>query len=131
MAGVSVPRKPARSPPHDRGPLPVPGGASRPMSVAEGEATREAAAAPGRPSGARPADDGLQGRVVPFRLIAVQLALVLAAVRLYDVAAQNHFFPVLCIAAGGFLVHAWLPVRLRLPFFVLLSLGGLLFVLGC
>jgi hypothetical protein len=70
------------------------------------------------------------GRLAGFTLVCLQLGLVLLVVRLFDVAERNHFFPVLCIAAGGFLVHAWLPARLRAPFFVLLSLGTILFVLG-
>jgi hypothetical protein len=46
------------------------------------------------------------------------------------VAERNHFFPVLCLAAAGYVVHAWLSPRLRAPFFGLLSLGCILFVLG-
>jgi hypothetical protein len=89
------------------------------MSVAQIETARAPAPSRGQP-----------GRAVGFLLVALQLALVLAAVRLFDIAAQNHFVPVLCIAVGGFLVHAWLPARFRAAFFGLLSLGGILFVLG-
>lgn len=65
-----------------------------------------------------------------FLLVGLQLALVLAVVRLFEVAERSHFFAVACLAAGGYLVHAWLPPRLRAPFFCLLSAGGVLFVLG-
>jgi hypothetical protein len=70
------------------------------------------------------------GRFAGLLLVAGQLALVLAVVRLFDIAGRNHFFAVMCIAAGGFLIHAWLPARWRGPFFCLLSLGGILFVAG-
>jgi hypothetical protein len=69
-------------------------------------------------------------RVAGFLVVGLQLALVLVVVHLFEVAERNHFFPVLCLAAGGFAVHAWLPPRWRAPFFCLLSLAGILFVLG-
>jgi hypothetical protein len=65
-----------------------------------------------------------------FALVCGQLALVLVAVRRYEVAARGHFFAVLCVAAAGYMVHAWLPPRLRLSFFALLSLGTVAAVLG-
>jgi D-alanyl-lipoteichoic acid acyltransferase DltB (MBOAT superfamily) len=84
------------------------------------------------PNNAEPSDshNKIFGRVTGFAIIVFQLGLILAAVRLFDVAARNHFFPILCIAVGGYLVHAWLPPRLRAPFFCILSLGTILFVLG-
>src|SRR5262245_17360088 len=85
--------------------------------------------ASGPDSGRRPAHP-LTARLGGFALVGLQLALVLAVVRLYDVAERNHFFAVACLAVGGFLVHAWLPLRFRLPFFGLLSLAGIVFVLG-
>lgn len=69
-------------------------------------------------------------RVAGFLLVGLELALVLVVVRLFEIAERNHFFPVLCLAASGFAVHAGLPARWRAPFFCLLSLGGILFVLG-
>lgn len=69
-------------------------------------------------------------RPLTYLLIPVQLALVLAAVRLFEVAERGHFFAVLALAVGGFVVHAALPARLRLPYFVLLSLAGIALVLG-
>jgi hypothetical protein len=72
----------------------------------------------------------LRDRIRPFAVVALQLALVLFVVHRFDIGAPNHFFPVLCIAVGGFVVHAWLPARFRAAFFSLLSLGGLLFFLG-
>src|SRR4051794_34511011 len=69
-------------------------------------------------------------RLRAFALVTLQLALVLVIVDRFEIAAPNHFFPVLCVAAGGFLVHAWLPPWFRATFFVLLSLCGVLFFLG-
>jgi hypothetical protein len=69
-------------------------------------------------------------RLGAFALVCVELALVLLVVHTFDIEAQKHFFPVLCLAVGGFVVHAWLPRRFRTGFFCLLSLTGILFVLG-
>lgn len=72
----------------------------------------------------------LSGPLLSRALIGLQLALILAVVYRLDVAAQNHFFPVLCIAVGGFLVRAWLPAHLRAAFFCLLSLSAILLYVG-
>ncbi len=74
----------------------------------------------------RSAAADLSGRLV----VGVQLGLFLAAVWLFEIADRHHFFPVACIAVGGFVVHSVLPVRARLTFFAALSAGTLLFVLG-
>ncbi len=62
--------------------------------------------------------------------IAAQLALFLFVVeRRFEL--ESPAFRVICrIAAGGFLVHAFLPRRFRLPFFALLSVAGILWILG-
>jgi hypothetical protein len=65
-----------------------------------------------------------------FALVVCELFLVLLVVYRFEVAAAQHFFPVLCLAAGGFVVHAWLPRPARVWFFTLLSLAGILLVLG-
>jgi hypothetical protein len=73
---------------------------------------------------------GLTSRLGAFALFCLQLALVLVVVFRFDIEGQNHFFAVLCLAAAGVVVHAWLPRRLRAGFFVLLSLASILLVLG-
>jgi hypothetical protein len=75
-------------------------------------------------------EEGSVERLRPFALVCLQLALLLLVVYRFDIAAKEHFFPVLCLAVAGFTVHAWLPHGLRSGFFVLLSLAGILFVLG-
>jgi hypothetical protein len=76
------------------------------------------------------APSSLPGRLPGFALLVVELALILVIVYRFEIAAQNHFFPVLCILVGGFLIHVWIPAQLRAAFFGLLSLGGLVFYLG-
>src|SRR5207302_263711 len=53
-----------------------------------------------------------------------------AVVYQFDIEATRYLFPVLGLAVVGFTVHAWLPGRWRIGFFVLLSLAGILLVLG-
>lgn len=72
---------------------------------------------------------GLQ-RTQSFLFVVLQLLLVAVVIHQFRIEAHRHFFPVFCLVIGGFLIHAWLPRGLRLPFFSLLSLTGLLFVLG-
>lgn len=62
--------------------------------------------------------------------IFVQLALILAVVWEFDLETRRYLFPMLCVAAVGIVVQAWLPARLRLAWFVCVSLAGLLFLLG-
>jgi D-alanyl-lipoteichoic acid acyltransferase DltB (MBOAT superfamily) len=70
------------------------------------------------------------GRLGAFALVCLQLVLILVVAYQFDVEAQKPFFPMLCLAAAGFVVHAWLPRRFRTGFFILLSLAAMLFVLG-
>jgi hypothetical protein len=69
-------------------------------------------------------------RLRAFVLVCLQLALILLIVHRFDIETQKHFFPMLCLAVAGFVVHTWLPGRYRVWFFTGLSLAGLLFVLG-
>src|SRR5579875_221045 len=65
-----------------------------------------------------------------FTLILFELVLILWVVYLFEIEPRRHFLAVLCLAIGGFAIHAWLPRRWRAAFFVLLSLTGILIVLG-
>ena len=69
-------------------------------------------------------------RLGAFGLLTLQLALIVFVVQSFEIEKHEHFFAVICFAAGGFLVHWWLPVRFRLVFFNLLSLLTIVFVLG-
>ncbi|MBP3954398.1 hypothetical protein J8F10_03720 [Gemmata sp. G18] len=85
----------------------------------------------GEPDATAAAGDSTRAAAVGgLALVAAQLVLVLLVVRDYEVGYRLHLFPVLCVAAGGWLVHAALPPRFRLAFFCLLSLVTICFVLG-
>jgi D-alanyl-lipoteichoic acid acyltransferase DltB (MBOAT superfamily) len=62
--------------------------------------------------------------------IVVELILLLAVVHWFDIAGRNHLFAVLTGAVGGYLIQLLLPTQYRLWFFALLSMAGILFVLG-
>lgn len=84
-----------------------------------------------RPFGARTAPvSGLGQRVSRFALLLVELVLIAAVVHSFQIESQRHLFPVLCLTIAGFAIHAWLPGGLRFPFFALLSVASVLFVLG-
>lgn len=84
----------------------------------------------GAPGDAPPPPPRSTVRPWGYAAVGLQLGLVLLIVHRYDVAVRNHFFPVFCAAAGGFVVHHCLPPRFRLAFFCLLSLAVLVLVLG-
>ncbi len=70
------------------------------------------------------------GRLRRFSLVFAQLILILVVVYFWEIEERRQFFALMCTAVGGFLVHAWLPLRLRLAFFAFLSMGTIVFVLG-
>jgi hypothetical protein len=65
-----------------------------------------------------------------FAALCLQLTLILFVVQCFEIESKNHFFPVLSLAVAGFVIHAWLPRPLRLGFFTVLSLAGIIYVLG-
>jgi D-alanyl-lipoteichoic acid acyltransferase DltB (MBOAT superfamily) len=64
-----------------------------------------------------------------FMIVAIQLALLLIVIRQFQV-ESSAFLRIALLAFGGFAVHALLPMRFRLPFFVVLSLAGIAIVFG-
>jgi hypothetical protein len=64
-----------------------------------------------------------------FAWLLFQLILVVCLVQRYQIESKA-FFELTALAAGGFAVHYFLPMRMRLPFFLLLSLAGIGLVLG-
>lgn len=76
----------------------------------------------------RTAPDG-KITLAQFLLVASQLLLLLLVVRQFAI-ENKAFLRLLLLASGGFVVHAFLPFRYRLPFFVALSLAGIGAVLG-
>jgi hypothetical protein len=65
-----------------------------------------------------------------FLAVSFQLALILLVVYRFNLEPHRPFLAVLCLAAVGFLVHAWLPRSLRAGFFALLSMSSVVFLLG-
>jgi hypothetical protein len=70
------------------------------------------------------------GPLVPFLVITVQLGALLVLLRLFQIEPSTGLLRILPLVFVGFLVHAALPTRLRLPFFLLLSFGAIGVVMG-
>ena len=64
-----------------------------------------------------------------FLVVLAQLALFAIVLRQFQI-ESGAFLRLALLAFAGFAVHAWLPLRLRLPFFLALSLAGIVLVLG-
>jgi D-alanyl-lipoteichoic acid acyltransferase DltB (MBOAT superfamily) len=73
--------------------------------------------------------DGTAGRRVGFALILAQVILVVAIIRQTDIGPVA-FHRTLYLATLGFLINHLLPMRWRPTFFTLLSVAGLLLVMG-
>lgn len=67
--------------------------------------------------------------LLAFALVAGQFALILLAVERFEL-ENEAFRNVLRLAFAGFWIHHFLPLRLRQPFFLLLSLASVAWVLG-
>jgi hypothetical protein len=65
----------------------------------------------------------------PFLFVAVEVALVALVVRQFQV-ESTAFLRITLLAFAGFIVHSWLPLPWRMPFFALLSLSAIGLVLG-
>lgn len=72
----------------------------------------------------------LRSNLLKTLAIAAQLALFLFVIERRFVLESPAFREIARLAAAGFLVHAFLPARFRLPFFALLSVTGILLVMG-
>jgi D-alanyl-lipoteichoic acid acyltransferase DltB (MBOAT superfamily) len=101
------------------------------MAIAGGKQGVELAGVLGKPArgiGAGAADHA-HIRLLDFGVIVLQLLLVLLLLRQFQIEGKA-FVELAAFSFAGFAVHAFLPLRLRLPFFAALSVGGLAFVLG-
>ena len=74
--------------------------------------------------------DRIKAEGFRFLVVAVQLALVMYAIRIYELEDGFGFQTILPLIFGGFLVHAWLPMKWRLPFFVGLTLAAIWLLFG-
>ena len=64
-----------------------------------------------------------------FLLLAGQFAVLVWILRALQI-EERAFINMMGIAAGGFVVHYWLPFRYKEPFWILLSVGGASILLG-
>ncbi len=64
-----------------------------------------------------------------FVFLLVQVGLLAIVLRQFQI-ESNAFLRLALLAFGGFAIHYFLPIGLKLPFFVALSLGGILVVMG-
>jgi D-alanyl-lipoteichoic acid acyltransferase DltB (MBOAT superfamily) len=67
--------------------------------------------------------------IVAFGFILAELSLLVIALRQFQIESAA-LLRLAMLAFAGFAVHAVLPLRYRLPFFTLLSLGGIVLVFG-
>ena len=68
-------------------------------------------------------------RLSAFVFIAAELGLLLLTLRQFQI-ESSALLRLSMLAFAGFAVHAFLPMRYRLPFFTVLSLAGILLVFG-
>jgi hypothetical protein len=66
---------------------------------------------------------------VKFGAILVQLVLLAVLIKRYNL-ENPAVFPVMVLAFAGFVVHYFLPMAYRLPFFLALSLASIVMILG-
>jgi hypothetical protein len=72
----------------------------------------------------------LRDRIPRFLITTVQLALALILLRALEIEPASGLPRILLLIFAGFVVHAALPLRWRLPFFLALSFAGIVVVLG-
>lgn len=80
------------------------------------------------PSPGRPGRFHLS-QLLRFGAVVVQFFLIALVVRTFDI-ESGAFFQLVSVTGVGFVVHHFLPSRLRMPFFVLVSLFGIRAVMG-
>jgi D-alanyl-lipoteichoic acid acyltransferase DltB (MBOAT superfamily) len=65
-----------------------------------------------------------------YLVVALQMGLIVLAIHEFHLLNRLFYHTIILLAFFGFLLHSLLPLRYRLPFFVILSLLSLLFVFG-
>lgn len=65
-----------------------------------------------------------------YFVVTGELALLLLVIHQFKIEANRGFLELSKLIFGGFLIHALLPLRYRLSFFLLVSLGGIFYLLG-
>jgi len=97
----------------------------------EAETTMNLTAAAARAPGEIPDDAAEAGRIsiANYLIVCAQLALLLLLLRQFQIESAA-FLRLAVLAFAGFAIHAWLPLRMRLPFFLILSFAGIGVVMG-
>jgi D-alanyl-lipoteichoic acid acyltransferase DltB (MBOAT superfamily) len=75
------------------------------------------------------ADRGRSAELLGFGLTVVQVALAIGVIWLYQLESRT-FFHIGLLMGAGFVVHAALPLRARLPFFAMLSAAAVIRAFG-
>ena len=68
--------------------------------------------------------------LVKFLSIAVQLGFLVLLIRHFNLVSPVFCHQIIFLTLYGFLLHYFLPLRYRLPFFLFLSLSGIVFIFG-
>ncbi len=68
--------------------------------------------------------------VAKFFSITAQFALLVFVIRQFQLENQAFYSNIILLAFYGFIIHFFLPMRYRLPFFLLLSLAAIMGLLG-
>jgi hypothetical protein len=66
---------------------------------------------------------------VKFAAILLQLVLLTVVIKRYNLESPA-FYRITLLAVGGFAAHYFLPLAYRMPFFLALSLAGIVMVMG-
>ena len=74
--------------------------------------------------------DAAEQDFAKFLLISVELGLLVLVIRLFELENAAFYENIAILTLCGFIVHHFLPVKYRLPFFVALSLIGIVSVAG-
>jgi hypothetical protein len=81
-------------------------------------------------AGSRPVRQPELTGLVKFLSIAVQLGFLVLLIRHFNLVSPVFCHQIIFLTLYGFLLHYFLPLRYRLPFFLFLSLSGIVFIFG-
>jgi hypothetical protein len=68
--------------------------------------------------------------IVGYLFILIQLSLLFFAFWQFNIEEETKLTQILPVILGGFAIHFWLPKKLKLPFFLIISFASILVALG-
>ncbi len=71
-----------------------------------------------------------ESNLVQFAAVTLQLGLALLAINLFKIEENSGLLELTPLLFGGFVIHAWLPLKLRMPFFFALTVAGMVVIFG-